>query len=58
MSGRCTHGGCERLATLVVRIPPIGERAMCAVCYRNLTALALDMRNVRPLAQSPYGGAA
>lgn len=34
--GICRNGGCPRLATVVIRIPLLGEKAVCYHCQQAL----------------------
>lgn len=57
--GTCKNGGCERLATIVVVIPGLGERHLCHFCHQALTPLFGSLSPVvKPKPQPFWGGAA
>lgn len=57
--GQCRNGGCERLATIVVVIPGLGERALCYHCHQALSGLFGSLVPVpAPKRQAFFGGAA
>lgn len=49
MNGRCRMPGrpCPRLATIVVRIPLVGDRDLCYHCWQALVGLGMDGKPVR-----------
>lgn len=57
-SGTCRNGGCQRLATVVVIIPGLGERALCWHCHQAIRPLFGHLRIVRPDWLPTPGGAA
>lgn len=47
--GQCRNGGCERLATIVVTIPGLGDRALCWHCHQALNPMFGSLRVVRQM---------
>ncbi len=60
MNGRCAN--CRfRLATIRVDMAGVGQRDLCAICFRSLSDIGMDMRPAwlrRSLAKDLTGGAA
>lgn len=52
MNGQCQNGGCQRLATVLITIPMLGERHVCHICCEALQGLGfIKVRD--PLAPKP-----
>ena len=56
MTGKCRNPGCQRLATVVVHMPMVGDRELCYHCYQALSGLGMDIRRKGPV--PTRGGAA
>lgn len=48
MTGRCQNPGCERLATVTVRIYGLGDRDFCYFCEQALTSMGMGLRRLDP----------